>query len=577
MNRWRKLTPRIVVAAALALGFLVFSNPLLKFYLARHCQSISGLEASFRSVRADWNSGKLQLDRVAFYDPSNPKLPLLQADTATLNLDPSAAWRRELVVTDGVVRNLQINTTPTCTDGKSDSKHSAQAPLRWSKQDWQANWEDTQKEIAAALRPHSDPSAELAHNLRKTAAEVRGRWPAECCDQKRLAETVHVRLANFKAALEKQPLGNPLRGADGHPNYAEQLQTIESEMDQVHHSLDQLREQLIADRQRLADAKAADAQIIQQPATDHPIEATSLARILVGPAQCDRIDDSLAWVQWIRSLTGLAAHGDRMRPGAGVDVQFVAGGRPKFLIRSLELDAVGSFAHQSFAMAGIVRNYAWPARLSLEPCVIEIQSSDDSLIVRGEIDRRGHATTEHLTLVANDLCLPAHVLGGDGLFSIAVGPGRLSAHVDIRIRGDSVDGTVTLNQTETALRILEKESKPLSPQFVEALNGELRASTSFSTVVRLSGGGDSIAAHLESSLGPMLERIVARCVMENRQAAAQAQLAALEQQYSAELVQLNQDSQRGLEELSDLLQSGVTRIAQLEQFIPTASGLQRMR
>ncbi len=576
MIRWKNLAPRIALIATLPLALYFLTNPMLRHWVKHQCQSITGAKVEVGSVRASLLRGTLQISDFRLADPGDPMTNLIQADTALVTLNPAWFWRREFVVEHGVVRNLQFDTPRTTTGPVGKRQSSSQPEIQWFPREFALEQARLHQRFAEHLQipefaPH-DPSFKLL----RVSEELRSRWPFAGYEQKRVAEMLQNRLEHLASRLEESS-GNPLRDADRIPPLVEHLRSIESELAQTKESLSQLHGQLAADRQSLHEAKKADALSIGRRAARRYGEVQTLAQILVGPNQTDRIEDALRWIRWFRSATLDPEKDFRPTVGRGVDLQLLCESRPTFWIRSLELDGRGRFAGQSFPLVGSVRNLALQPRLLPNPCVIELRTPGSALAIHGELDRREQDKLDHITLECANLQMPAHSLGNKQGLLVEVGPSRLAAHVDVRIRGNTIDGLITLQNSDTTMRMLESQSPLVSRDLTHALDRELGTIRVISTEIRLRGELSNIQIEVASDLGPKLGLVASQVGQKLAETAKQEHLMELDNLYKSELALLNQVSQRRLDELAELLEAGATRVAEFDRLVPSSNGLNRIR
>ena len=577
MTRWKQLAPRLILVALVPMTLWVFANPLLRNCVVRRCQSITGAKVEIGSVRGDLLAGKLQISDLRIADPQNSMNNLLQLDTALLTFNPARLWHREFVVENGVVRNLRFDTSRSTSGFLSGTQLLPATAIQWFPREFDGEQTRLADQFASHLLVPEFASQIPSLELVRVSNEARAHLPATLNDQKVIAESVQNRLANLQSKLNGLR-GNPLRDADQIQNFVEQLRSAEVDLSEANEDLRGLRDQIVATRKSLLDAKEADAKSICQRESNRHVDVQTLSKILVGPVQKDRIEEVLAWIRWCHSAILDPEKSYPAARGGGVDVQFLSRSRPTFLIRTLAVDGSGQFGGRSFQLAGTVKNLALPPRLLPDPCVVELQTLDGtSLVIRGELDRRSQEKVDHITLECSDLPMPLQTLGQDDNLSIDVSPSRLAARVDVRIHGEVIDGTVTLKQSNLTMRMRKTQSKLASADMIAALDRELRSLGEFSTEIRLEGKLENVQIEIATDLGAKLEPTIAKICKKQTEKATQDCLVNLDQLYQSELAQFNQKSQSQLDELAELLKSGTIRTAELDRIVPSSDGSLRIR
>ncbi len=574
MIRWKNTTGRWILVAIATLGIWGLANPFREGNFLRRCESITGSDVVVGSVHSSIRSQTIQITDLQIGDPHEPSRNLLQADAALLSFDRSRLWHRELVIDRGTLRNLQLGVLRKANQSVSTTSKS---DIQWRAADWSAELADLGTQFICELKlPEFDPNRH-AVEITRVAQATRMNLTSLFELNKSKAHNLLTRLAEMQTTLQ-DPGPNPLRNAERSSSLNSSVQALRDDWTKANENLDSLRTSIEESRLALREARDADSQAIRQKEYKVNIDSQLLSKILVGPSQTDRIDEIMHWIRWLRVA---APNYDKdLMPTRcrGVDVRFLTALQPDFLIRSLDFDGTGPFGGQSLAFAGHASNVTLQPSLLSQPCVIEVQSQGSNPTrITAELDRRTKENIDRIKIECAGVQQSGQTLGDRNCLLVDVSPTRMSLIADLRLYGDTIEGTVKVTHADAAMRMGFVSPAIGSAEFRDSMNRELASLNKFSSEIRLSGKLNDVRLDVTSDLGPNLSGPAMQNAESRAKSAIQGNLAQLQQRYQSELASLNGAFQNSLEEIAELLQSNETRIAELDQLVPTPDGLNRIR
>ncbi len=574
MVRWKNTVARWTLVAIATLGIWVLVNPFRSSNFVRCCESITGSHVDVGSLHSSMRSRTIQITDLQIADPHDATRNLFQADAAALSFDRSRFWHREMVIDHGSLRNLQLGAGRDLNDPSSTSSKS---DVQWQAAEWKAELAESCARFISQLRVPEFDLNRHAIEITRVAQATRANLASQFELNKTETQCLLTRLAEMQSTLQ-DPCGNPLRNAERASVMTSCVQALQDDWTKANENLGTLRNAIEESQRALHAAMDADSEAIRKQETNVVVDGQLLSKILLGPAQTNRVEEIIYWIRWLRAAAPNYDKHLRTARRWGVDVRFLTANQPDFLIRSLDFDGTGPFGGQMMLFTGHASNVTLQPSLLSQPCVIELQSQGlNPTRIFAELDRRTKENIDRIKIECTDVQHPGQTLGNSDCISLDVSPTKISLVADVRLYGDTIEGTVKVTHSEAAMRMRSASPSIGGSEYSAALNRELVALNKFSSEIRLSGKLNNMRLDLSSDLGPNLSGSTTQIAAARAKAAVQDNLAQLQQHYQTEFASLNGAFQNSLEEIAELLQSNGTRMAELNQLVPTPDGLNRIR
>ncbi len=176
MIRWRYVLPRLALVLLLVGGLWLGLNPLARWVLTRGGEAMIGARVELGDVQVNLFRTHVQLDQIRIADPHSPMKNLFQTDCMLLDLDPSAALRRKLVVREGSLTGIEFNTQRD-TSGALERPPEDEEPASGS-----MLWKEAAARGEAWLETSADTLQQDLKNELQTVQltrEIVVRWPRE--------------------------------------------------------------------------------------------------------------------------------------------------------------------------------------------------------------------------------------------------------------------------------------------------------------------------------------------------------------------------------------------------------------
>ena len=110
MIRWSYVLPRLSLLLLLIGATWLGLNPLTRWLLTHGGQALTGARVEIGDLHVDLMRTRVRLGRIRVADPGSPMKNLFQIEQALLDLDTAAALRRKLIVRQGSLDGIELNT-----------------------------------------------------------------------------------------------------------------------------------------------------------------------------------------------------------------------------------------------------------------------------------------------------------------------------------------------------------------------------------------------------------------------------------------------------------------------------------
>ena len=172
MIRWQYIIPRVVILLTITAALYFSLGPLLYLVIKYGGQSATGSRVDVSVVKVDLGAAQISLQGLLFADPGNDQQNLFEADEIVLDLETDAALRRKLIVREGRVSGLRLQTGRDESGAlEASDRKGGESVIDRVKQRGEA-WFDSS---LGAFK--QDLESDL-HTIR-LSRELRQRWPIE--------------------------------------------------------------------------------------------------------------------------------------------------------------------------------------------------------------------------------------------------------------------------------------------------------------------------------------------------------------------------------------------------------------
>ena len=443
MIRWRYVIPRFVFGLAVALFLWLGVNPIVRWMLVSNGQAMTGARVDIDGVDASILAGRIQLEGIEIANPNSPGRNLVEAQQALFDLDVSALLNRQLVVTDGRLSGVQIDTVRDRTGGldTTNENHVGQLLARKG-----AQW----------FKQFALQTGEGVIERSETVAvsnELLRRWPNDYEHLVTQAASLQARIGTLRRLIENSST-NPLHGLEVYRQAIAELESLQQEYRELRSTVQDLPRRAQQDRDALLAAKRRDEQKIRELGQLARLNGDALSFYLLGPEQAEQLETVMTWIQWARQLIPDEERQHKPSRMRGDDIVFAGARRgPNFLIQRLAIDGVGSIDDRPFHFAGTVTDLTSEPKVLGRPAAIAIETHGAvALQVEAIVDRTSEIPHDRLFVKIPSLQQPRRVLGQDEQLALVIPPGELRLTVDIDLRGERIDGRVILTQAAEGIQ-----------------------------------------------------------------------------------------------------------------------------
>lgn len=504
MFRWSYIIPRAIVAVLFFLFASYGVHPLLHWSMVTVGQTATGAKVDLDSVRLSLAGGDLELGAMQVTNPKSPMKNLFEFSSATFDLDSDALLRKRLVITQGRITGLEFG---------SDRETSGEL----EKPPEEPEADEAPSQIATGLRNLGDRWLEntadrLQSDVRERFESVRvtedliERWPAEYARLKQQADDWKARIENLQRAVQELRK-QPLQELEYYQQRLAELDAIRREVPQIRDDLRRLKEQALADRDAIRQARMRDVQTIRETLRLEELDSQSLTEYLLGEECTAYVSQLSEWIRRGRTLLNTVAvspdlnkvHGDR-----GETILFDTHRPPHVLVRSLALEGRGNIEGRAFQFLGSVRDLTFEPRRHDQPAVLELASRGDvDVHLRATFDHRGDVHRERFVIDVPRWKLPGRTIGKKERLALAVAPGYAHLWMQLDLTGEKLDGQLIMKQDQVGLTPVIA-SKLGGERVTENVQAALNEVHKIHAAVQLAGTLRRPQVQLQSNLGPQV-------------------------------------------------------------------------
>lgn len=557
MLRWKYIIPRIVMVCFVCIGGWLALNPLLRWSLIRAGESVNGAKVEIGGLRTEVIRTKLRLSNLAVANSSTPLENLFEAKTAVLDIDAGALLRRRLVISEGKIEGIRLDTTRQSSGalpGAKDAEEKAGPSLSERATEFGGKWfENTAQSIGEKVENDLE-SVRLARSLMQ-------RWPA---DYRQLEADVRTVRQNGKrvVAFVKQTKESPVQPLEHYRQLFAAIEQLTSNTRDVQQRCERLGNQMRLDQAAINQAKQRDWEYIQRHTRIPQLDAEDLTNYLLGPELGDRLSQLIQFVKWGRNqLPSDSGEADRVTT-RGWDVALPGvDQRPDLLIQKLLLDGTGSIDGKPFEFAGVAHGITNHPSVYGQPTAVEIHTTGSvEMLVRANLDHTGATPSDRIQIECPAISQPARTLGTPSRLALQIAPSAAALRVDVTLTGDQLGGIVQFHQPTASIR--PTVSKELGGQIVaDRLSTVVSGLQAIEAAVRVGGTLDRPSWKINSDLGPQLASGINSAVRDEIEHRQEELLTKANEEVDAQVASLQQELLAKQQGLLDELNLGNEELA----------------
>jgi uncharacterized protein (TIGR03545 family) len=551
----------LLLLAIAAMFLMLAVTPAIRYVVVKKFETITG--AKVRVARCDLSARTCEvlLQDIIAVNRHVPSSVVFRADRIVLQLEKTALWRARTEVTRGLIDGLVINshtcgTAARLETSNPDADDQARQSVRRRMTGWLQGAQQTLQEAPAA-----DPkSIQLAKKLIE-------QWPQRtesvCVEVVELRQNVSRLRATLTSAGE-----NPLRNADYYQKALGELDQFTRRLSDLRQQIGQVQHQWNADKKALDAARRVDEQSIENqvllPAEDPSVIATYLWEEDIRR----QVAMITSWLVWGQNLLPtlrndpipLGKHGTRVVFTGQTPVSDV-------LLRSLVLRGRNADPRFPFKLEGTVRGLGSHPSRDHEPAEIVIQTTGClQAAIHASFDHLGDESLDTISVQFPQWQRSEFLLGDAEPFGIIVGAGVHQTNVQLVLRGDILEGSLSMIT----------KSPQLTPRFGPTLSGSdlgailaqaIQAVNSMQVQVTLSGSLEHPRWEVSSSVGAQIANDFSARLQSSLVEQRRAHLRAAHERLAHNLQSLELQLSRQQNAVLDGLQSGEEEVGEIVQYV----------
>ena len=580
MIRLHYLVPRLIILTLLLALVWISADPLLKRAIVNSAESVTGAKVDVGQVQSSLFEGKVYISDLAITDPRDPMKNLLQADVAYLKLDPRRLLHKEMIVEHGHSKEVVFGSPRTVSGELDDRHYPAIVQPKLPKVSVRNGVPINSQSWLDQFQLSSLSSAERDLEIVQVASTVKEKWPPIFKAQLAKITIARKRLETLTNQADRHVV-NPLPGRDLDRNKQkrEEIQQLMEEIALARGELEQLAAAAELDRQQIADAGARDSQFLDSKIQISTVDSNSISQLLLQKQQQEYAADVMSWVLWFQNA--LPNPEEDFLPGKtrGTDIAFSGHtARPRFLVKTLDLNGQGSLGGQHFEFAGVAENLTNQPMLHSEPATFNLRAKGNHLLVVDcTLDRRQPEWRDRMVIKYPELDVPSQMLGDPQSLEVELANSRMQVDLDINVVDNQLHGTLNFSHSKCAMLVNKLHKIAGGDEVKLRMNQELLRIRQFQTTATLSGTLDNPIVRFESDLGSKL----AMAMNQIRQAEGDQQTAELRQRlktrFETELQEVDAMLNANFSELAQLVDGEANRVAELLDNLPQAERWPKIR
>lgn len=530
MIRWSYVLPRLI-GVGLVLGFLTFGlPPLVRWLTVASLQAMIGAKVDLDRVDVGLFPPRLVYHGMSLANPSGDKSfrDLVSTEAIALHIDGAALLRRRYVVREARISGLQFDTE------RLESGHLDPPADEPSEPSWVASWLSGHLRSAGEMgKSQLQGWADESH-LRRRSDQIRRRWKSEYERLARRAEDLEVGMREVHETAKG--IENPLRDLARIDAALTQARGIQQELVAVREKLAGLPNDVQADLDSLEEAKQADLRRARELIPFDLAAVDELGPALVRDTLRNQMDRLRGYLQTGREVSRWTVAEPKIERQRGEWIDLTAGRQqPKLLIARCELSGLVRSGGQTHAFSGVVKNLTSQPELRGEPLRARFRMEGPQVaLVEYVRDDSVAPAAETWRLHWPDTKAPTVRLGSKDTLDLNVHEGRIEWWVEVRARGERLDGRVVSRRTGTHIELNAPEEFQRTPLY-RGIRDTLARIDQVQVEAELSGSWTDPDLRIETNVTELLK--------SGFRDAAQAQVADARWRLESEIDRVYQEQQ----------------------------------
>ncbi len=453
--RWRAIVPLGLLLGLLALGWVLFADPIVESTAEEGATELLGTQVDIEALRIRETEGSVHLTGLAVADPFDPMRNLVEARGILLELDPLPLLEKKLVVRRLTIDGVRFGTTRAEAARTVAGGGLAPSALR-AVREWRAGLPAPRQVLAPidsvraiALDPERLATVRAAGRLAERTDSLRAAFEASW-----QALAPDAPLDSAKAVAARLAGATPASlGLDGTRRAVSDVRRLLRDLDRIGNDLAGLERSLGAGLAALSEGVAAvDAgrqedfayarSLLRLPT----LAAPEIGGALFGPVSLDRLQQAIYWADLAQQylppgLQPRRATGPERLRRRGETIRFPTRRElPPFLLQRGDLSfTLGAAGRESHYQVRVVDLTSAPTLLG-RPTRIEAlrdaaRIGGASLGLSALLDHVGPVSRDSLRAVVSGVRLPGFPLP---LLPLRAEPGVGSSSLDLAVRGHEI-------------------------------------------------------------------------------------------------------------------------------------------
>jgi len=567
--RWKYVLPRLVILLVLGLGIRLGLDPALQWAIVTGGEAAVGAKVELSTVETSLYRGKLLIQGLKIANPQSPMRNAFESTNAQFHLDVNALLHGRLVVRDGLVGGLQLDTDRKTSGALAEFKNeeekgpSAIDPMLARASQMGEQWLDD-----LSNRLDTDITNQL--QTPSLAKKIAAHWPEQVEQLQEQIKNIRQRGETLRKEI-RTVKGNPLRGLQRLPELQQQVKQLQQNIQSVRQQIDNLPKQAEADRQAVLTARQQDEAFLRQKLQIGTLNGQGLTQTLLGKPVNDRLVSALTWIRRARELLPARGVPTKNRRGRGTTVRFTPL-QPDFLIERLQLEGHAQLNGKPLPWVGTLQRASSAPHLLDEPTRLEIHGNEAlDLNMVLELDRRGKVPCDRLWLTCQQLPMAKRTLGNAQKLAIEMGEGVGNLRVELSLVGDQLEGEIVFVQESLQLtpRLAKQPEGPLAEVLSQTLAGVKRLEAQ----VTLAGTLKNPKIKIDSEIGSQIATGLHASVQQFIKQRTERFLAKSRKQVDAQMQKLTQRQEQAQQNLLAQLGEGQELLGQLARIAGGKKGL----
>ena len=444
--RWSYLIPRAVIVGVVWLFFAFAFDPMLRFAVVASGQSATGARVDVDTVQTRFFPPVVSVQGVQVAKPSDPWKNAVEFEKLHVRFEGKPLLRKSFIIEEASIAGVRWNTPRQTSGALTDTELSVSnkyAKFVGDKAkaigaDW---YDDFVQRMKMQVDPNQFASVRLANNLQTE-------WTTRFDNYEKRIKDLEKKFKQIEQTA-KNAKGNTLRKIEAYRKAAEDAQKLALEAQRLHRELEQLPKTVNADFRRVEVAREQDKQLLKKKLTAFQLDAATLSKTLLGPTLQAKIDDAIAWADWIKKgvdkVTYRGPQPDRYR---GVNVPFAVEKQlPKFLVRKLHISGEADWRNEKMPFKGLITGITSHPQVHGKPIVVKLHGEATSeLNLIGTADYTGDKPVHTVRMSLEMPALQQIQLGDSKKLGLAVEAKRSLWTANVTLKDNRLGGTVTLAQ-----------------------------------------------------------------------------------------------------------------------------------